>query len=222
MFAFLNLKDMIIRFLFLFLIFSGSVFAQTQQQTRKYYGDKESEYVEGSPYLFDDFRTATILDKSGQLFNDFKVKYNLFTQEAIFMNKEGVVEKFGNPLSEIRIKNLGTFKNGYANPMYGTSNTLYEVLFKDKLELLKLNVKKIEDGPLGYNDAHPPKKYVSETKYYLIINNKWVEVTKSKKSLIKAFNDKETLINEYISKNNLNISNQNDLISLITYCNTLL
>lgn len=211
-----------IKLLLFCLLLSCSAFAQTQQQSQKYYGDKESTFVEGSPFLFDDFRTATIFDKSGQVFNNFSVKYNLFTQEAIFMNKEGVAEKFGNPLSEIRIKNVGTFKNGYSNPMYGTSNTLYEVLFKDKLELLKLNVKKIEDGPLGYNDAHPPKKYVSEVKYYLIIDNKWVDLTKGKKTLSKAFNDGEAWISQYISKNNLNTSNQNDLIAIITYGNTLL
>lgn len=210
-----------IRLLFFFLVLSGSVLAQTQQQAQKYYGDKESDYVEGSPFLFDDFKTATILDKSGQTFNNFSIKYNLFTQEAIFMNKQGVPEKFGNPLSEIRIKNIGTFKNGYANPMYGTVNTLYEVLFKDKLELLKLNIKKIEDGPLGYNDAHPPKKYVSELKYYLIVNNKWFDVTKSKKSLLKSLGDKEAALNQYISQNKLNVSNQNDLISIVTYANTL-
>jgi len=211
-----------IRFLFFFLILSSSVFAQTQEQVRKYYGDKGSEVVEGSPFLFDDFKSATIIDKAGKVYNNQNIKYNLFTQEAVFKNDHGELQKFASPLDEIRIKGYGIFKNGFSNPMFGNSNTLYEILFTDKLQLLKLELKRIEDGPLGYNDAHPPKKYVSDKRYYLIINNKWVDITKGKKNIVKAFGDKEAIMDQYISKNKLNISNQDDLISLITYGNTLL
>lgn len=213
---------MMIKILFFCLVLSSSVFAQTQEQARKYYGDKESDYVEGSPFLFDDFKSATIVDGAGKIYNNISIKYNLFKQEAVFKNEGGEIKKFGDSFNEIRIKNFGTFKNGFSNPMYGNANTLYEVLFSDKLQLLKLNIKRIEDGPLGYNDAHPVKKYVAETKYYLIVNNKWSDVTKSKKSLLKNLGDKESSVNQYISQNKLNVSNQNDLIAVVTYINSLL
>jgi hypothetical protein len=195
---------------------------------------REKKYtdVEGSPYLYPDWKSGSVTDKNGKSFPNTLIKYDAY-KDVVEINQEGTVLVLSNNLyptftisfaeanSNKVIKH--TFRSGYDRvPGFG-SNVYFEVLGQGEMVVLKkYDVKFIEEVTNNYGTAAQVKRFQRAEKYFLIKNGQAaVEVKLNTKSVLAAIGDKQAELEKYISKEKLKLKNEGDLLALLAYYESL-
>jgi hypothetical protein len=196
----------------------------TQNQYGKYTAEKTTVNVSGSPYLTDDWASATIKMKSGLLVKE-KIKYNLLDDILYFKSADEKFMTFAEPVSEFRIEEgagAGLYRNNYDNSRFGTKNTFYQVLFDGKVKLLKRLNKGVNDV-MEYNAASPTKTITQQVRYYAVSpEGTFVEVKPNKKDLLAVMEGKKAEVEKFLSSSHINFKSDADLVTLFTHYNSLM
>lgn len=189
--------------------------------TSKTFADVVKE-AEGSPYFDNTFKRATI-SESGNVFN---VRYNAFLDEMEIV--DGEEKKFINKKYQ---KHLITFLD---------TKECYKVLLEtetDKENSFGYFVL-LADNPYLSLYRKDQKKYVPSrnmrrsdtaefqnvsTRFYVETNKsgKAILLPRSNRKFLKLFSDKRATIKSYLKREKLNVANEQDLIQLINYINSL-
>lgn len=182
----------------------------------------------GSPYLYEDFTVAKISATPAEVYN---IRYNAYTDEIEVKVSEDKVQNFNKSISNVVI----TFLND--NLKFTTLNYIdsndgvqrgYFVTLTDTNEKVKLFSKKqvkyykAKPALTGYDNDKPAEfKNISDT-HFISINNAYArELPKKKKELVKLFPKHSKEVLNFIKKNKIKTSREEDLIVLIDYLNTL-
>ncbi|RWY54121.1 hypothetical protein [Mucilaginibacter gilvus] len=194
--------------------------------TTKQYTD-----VEGSAYLYDDWKPGTVKLTNGAVSSDkMQLKYNVVDDVLTF--KDNATDKemaFVQPVYEFSISSLDDFndklfvksyRNGFTGIDGTTVTSFFEVLADGKVRLLKRLTKAILENQ-AYGSATKTLTFNENVKYYLLTNGKAVPVKNDKKSILAALRDKQAELDVYIKTNKVDFKNDAQLGEFIAYYNTL-
>ena len=222
--------------IFLFLLnffFVVEVFAQISNvpglnneviRVRKYID------IDGSPYLYTDWKAGTITDSSEKLYNNELVKYDAY-KDVVEVNKEGetmILNKtmypkfslaFADPSSNRIIRH--NFRSGFEKVENYSRENYFEVLSEKKVVLLKkYQVKFIEEVVNSSGTAAQTKRFQKSEKFFLVKDQISSEVKLNIKSVISILGD-DVRFKDYVIKERVKVKNEKDLIMLVEYYQNL-
>jgi hypothetical protein len=187
------------------------------------------EEVNGSPFLVNKWMQGDVKFTNGSVLKSIPLMYDQVKDALLFKGKNNEDYYFNDPVREFTIsyisndKNFnGTFRNGFSASKGLTASSFYEVLIDGKTKLLKRNNKTISETK-EFNSATAIKNVNVNTVYYITNGETLIALKKlDAKSLIEALDStKATNVQKFISSDKLNLKNQEDLVRVIAYYNTL-
>jgi len=185
-------------------------------------GNKQSDVV-GDPHLFKNFKSATVLLKSGTSLKDIPVNVDLVTNTALFAKSGNTVLAFVDPVSEFLV--MDTLSSGLAKMRYafvedGKEPSCFLVLSDGKLSLMKKLWKVVWEDKT-YNSATVTKTILDKSAYFVKDAQSLTSLKPSKKSVLAAMSDQSAAIEKYLKDNKVSFSSDQDLQKLFNYYNTL-
>lgn len=195
---------------------------------------ESSQYkaTNGTPYFIKEFRSGTIIDRSGRerkvflKYDTYKEEIELFNDGQTLMIDKNVYPKFTIEFIE---ESLGkriryTFSNEIQIPGYKKSKYSL-VLSKGKnVKLVKVyNTILNESQDQGYGGTVTPHWFQTQEIYYLLkASGEAIEIKKSNnKSVLKALGGAESAeVKAFLKQNKIKIRKEEDLIQVANFLDT--
>lgn len=186
------------------------------------------EGVQGSPFLFDEWKLADITLSKGKKFEKIKARVDLCSQEAHFITRNNVEIVTPNGLvTEIALFDSTTagmdtirLKTGFPTIDNQNENNFYELLSDGRAQLVKSIRKKIVEKK---NDVsgQVEREFDFYEDYYVFNNGVLKKIRRDKSSVLDLLNDQKVKIEEFIKSNGINLKRADGLIRLFDYYNSL-
>lgn len=184
--------------------------------------ENKVENIEGSAYLNDEFETGDVLLTTGVKYTGIPLKYNIYNDRIEFQNQAGKIYNINNPES-IRELSIGESRFIYTDCFRNKKSTkaITEVISEGKTSLLKHHRIKIQPAkPAQTHQEALAAKFIKIPSEYLIMKAGGNAVFfKNKKELLVLLSDKRNVINELISRENLSVKQENDLVRIVGFYN---
>ncbi len=181
--------------------------------------------VQGSPFLFDKWSKGSITTKQN-VKEDVNLLYNEVEDRILLKVQEGEADNFVDRIDAFTIVDkengsaLRKFKSGFLPTKYSSEKTFFEVLIDGKARLLKKNEKVIAEN--REYSGKIARTVVDNTNYYIALgDNVPVKVKANDQSVAKLLDFQNNQIAQYIKSNKPNLKQEDDLVKLITYYNSL-
>ena len=183
--------------------------------------EKAYTKMEGSPYLNDQWIPGTVVFEDGKTTKNVNLKFDQVQGILVFKNDKNEEFAFVTQVKEFELPAIGKFRSGFP-PTKGTNEkTFFKVLDDGKTKLLKAQKKAILETKAFYSGV-VEKTVVEDIKYYILKPDKsLVPLKNDKKALLNELKDKETELKKYIGNQNFNFKNDEDLMNLFAYYNSL-
>lgn len=180
--------------------------------------------VEGSAYLYDDWRGGIVNTAADKSYRNINIRYNLLEDEVYFEAGEGAPSVFAQPVKEFVIPNKagGThlFRNGFNIIGKYDRNTFFEVLAEGKLILLKKITKRMTDSR-EYGSAVTNYQWVDVVEYFIYQDEVMVKVKKGSKAFFETLLPNQPAVSLFISEQKTSLKSEAEIIGVINYINTL-
>ena len=209
--------------LFLTLFICGHL-CQAQAQIKTFTNSQEIDEkrykgVKGSPYIFEDWKLAKLVDINDSLYNDIKLNYNGYESDFEVLNDDKFISLDENQYKSVSVSS--------ENGEYVFEKNLHQK-FKNKLLLVVHKGSKITcfmdysvgltentiNGNMGATTTTRRFKY--DPMHYFIINGELKSMRLTKGKLTNILNNKKA-INNFIKKNKLKITYSFDLAKILEY-----
>jgi hypothetical protein len=200
----------------------GSVSAQTK--LGRYTAEKTIENMVGSPYLFEDWKAATVRFANGKVYKDMQVKYNQVDDKLLLKGETGEPMTFVDPVVEFRIPAASgetQYRNGFKPSANHTEKTFYEVMFDGNIKLLKKVSKTIIESQ-NYNSPSVVKNIDQQVHFFVVKQDESTEFKPNKKAILEVLKDKADLVNTFIAGTKVDFKSDESLKSIFVYYNSLL
>ncbi|MFM9910027.1 MAG: hypothetical protein ACKVOW_11785 [Chitinophagaceae bacterium] len=186
------------------------------------------ENVEGSPFLFSDWKFATVLLSQGKKLQNIKVKIDLVSQEAHFVTVNNVEMVTPNGLvREIFFIDSTAGKNipyklrtGYPAIDYQNENNFYQLLVDGHTQLLK-SVRKKVNAQKNDVSGETIKVLDAYEEYYVFNNGQLKRLKKEKEFVLELLKNQKEKVDLFLKDNKTNFKNPEHLIKLFSYYNSL-
>jgi hypothetical protein len=205
-------------------IFLDDLFRSQRPYVQSQYGE-----INGSAYLSESWKEAVILLKSGQQFNNAKIKLNLYTHELTFLTqsgkealvREGVVHSFTisdtDAMGNVRAK---SFITGLKGAESDSERYFFEGIADGKASLLRLTKKKIVNNNSALSPGDSREFQDMET-YYIWFNDELRPCEKNADFYVLLFSDQKEKIKSYINSSGLKLKKPEDIQKLVEFYNSL-
>jgi hypothetical protein len=182
---------------------------------------KYIDLKDGSPFFNDSWSKAKLVSKDGKVYQDITVKLDLLENRVHYKDSSGKELVIGTPLRELHLQQTNAkntlFISGdiLPNPRTGW----YMLLVNDTLTLLKWFTKTFEQHT-SYGSA---TEYTIKTQeHYLVYLKDQAFEIKKPVDFGKVLPALKAEIDAAIKRMNNNLSKDEQLTTIATYCNTLL
>ncbi len=178
--------------------------------------------IEGSPFLYKDFRKGEVALKNGKLFRG-EFRYDKYADQVEFRVKQGIYwVAEPDQIDYIKIDSIHLI---YVTkePEHPDKGSYYEVLVSGKCYLLLKEgvILQSAEQPKPYTDAKPAK-FIERKKLYYLLNDQNNPVRINNKKIIpQVLSEKSSEISAFIKKNKLSFKKEKDLIRIVNYYNSL-
>jgi len=175
--------------------------------------------VEGSPYFNTKYANGSIKTVSQKAFDIKNVRYNLETQQLEYTENNNVYAIQDSVQSFTLLDSVGN-SHQFAKVKSGQSEGFYEAVADGNVALLKqYTVKKeiVED----WFTKKKTNKLVQHSAYFTSKGGTLQKFTPSAKNIAMVLSDKKEKVSAYIKSEQLDIKQDDDLIKVFTYYNTL-
>ncbi len=193
--------------------------------------DELYEGIKGTPYLFDDWKQGNIYLNDNTYINDVNIKYNIYTDDVLYLNSTSgdslIIDRSVIKSFEINDDNSGNmllFREISLRADKKERNTFIKVIYEDKSKFIIKYTKTFikADYKGAYSAGRKYDEYVDDYQYYIITNpDNPSKVKLNRKSVVKALSDREDKILAYMNEHNLNLDNEDDIIELMKYYDSL-
>ncbi|GAB3930460.1 hypothetical protein [Larkinella terrae] len=178
--------------------------------------------VQGSPYLNEAWKVGSVTAANNKSYPNLKVRYDAHAGELEYLQNEQPYRLSPSAIREFRItddKEL-VFRNGFAAVNNNTPTTFYQVLVDGPTKLLKqLKVNIIENKP--FNSATVTREFQKQELYFIAKPDGALQrIQKNKKSVLAALTDQKERVEKFIKEQDLNLSDETNLIALLESYNT--
>ena len=176
----------------------------------------------GSPFFDTEFLPANIVLATGQRYENVLVKINLLSNEVIYKTAEGKELAVLPAIKQVELNkngNLLFFEYGY--PVFEKQNhkTIYQVLAKGKVSLLKYFFIQVTEAK-PYSSATMLRTIEQFPRLFLYDQSMSLKkAPKSNEDLLSLYKEDATRIQSILQKNNLKIKKEDDFIKCITKLN---
>ena len=186
--------------------------------------------VVGDTYIDTHWRNANVmLFEKEKLIEGFPMRYDIHLDELEFKGKSGIKVLAGSKVKSFvwadsisrtpaYFINGKSFRNEDDVPFTG----FFEVLEEGSVPLLKrtyISVRKA-DYNVAMNVGSRDDKILKKNKYYVLRENRLVELPASRKKFLSFFNDNSRL-DEYIRENGLSVTDEHDLKLIMSRYNSV-
>jgi hypothetical protein len=179
---------------------------------------------EGTPLLTTTWLKGLVKFTNGNTYKADFLKYDLEKDQLYFKDtKSEDLLQFSLPVSEFSLivgEETLLFKSGFAPIDRTKTSSFYQVLSDGGVQLLKRRVKQSFEER-AFNSATTTRSYKEDEYYYLAQNNVPVKIKKDKKQVFAVLANHAAELEVYFSEQKLNLKNEEDLISLIIFYNSL-
>lgn len=190
----------------------------------------ENKYsdINGSAYLFPEFKYATIVLTDGRQYTNVKARLNLVEHEVNFIASNGEEGYIGkgmvhtisfNDTTKQGIKTF-SFQTGFPKTDNQTVIHFYQVLANGKIALVKSIAKNIEER-INELSGEKSKEFAVRENLYLQLGGELKRIKKEASFFLTNLSDQKELVNQYFNSNKVNFKNEDQLIALINYYNSL-
>jgi hypothetical protein len=191
-----------------------------------------SKIIIGSPYINTDWQDATLKTEKNQVFNNLKLKYDVYQNEVLLLKPDGdSVALLPNIVSEFTITNIKLKQSKFKrfNNLKTDDNNLksryLNVIYENKVVLGKLLTAKIlpADKIQGTYGSQRLNDEYEKTEAYYFINKEQIptKVKLSKKSLLEVLADKKEKVDTYIKTEKIDASSEAGWAKTLAYYETL-
>lgn len=165
----------------------------------------DSKYVNltGTPFFIDQWVSGDVKLADGKLVKPTELKYDMVEDKLLF-KAEGKTFEFYPPVLSFKLNTADGVKTFVKKDQIAGNGSYFQLLNQGKVKLLKKNYKNILEVK-GYNSATVEKTVDENKKYYVVNNDKTIEVKLNKKSFLEAlpeFKDKISALDVKITKQN--------------------
>lgn len=186
------------------------------------------EGVKGTPYLFDQWTNGEVEMRSSQVFDNVRIKYNVYLDELLVKRRDGAevvpdkstVVQFvlnsgaADPRRFVRIDYLTNYRkfpyNHFAEMLYEGASTLLAVRRK---KLIKADYRRAYHANRPYDEFGE-----TMTTYYLITPDGQVGTLRShRKSILRRLKDQRDAVDKFIEDQAIDFANPDDLVRLVRY-----
>jgi len=186
-----------------------------------YSNDRYNDAVRDVFLFEEDVKYVNVYTKDGKGFKVPNANYNLVSQQLQVQLEDGKVFSFDT-------SNIKYFENGGRKYILlpNVPKKLHEVVSNTgKITLLKgfeLTRKQAMTNPLT-NEITEPAKFVKDPIYYIQTqkNDKLIKLSQKGRKFAKDFPDHNEEIKEFLDRSRLSVKDEDDLIRIINYYNTL-
>ena len=187
------------------------------------YGD-----INGSAYFLPDYKFSTIVLSDGRKYINVKAKLNLVEHEVVFKSTSGEEGFIGKGMvSSISIvdstkqgvKNY-IFQSGFPKTDNQTIVSFYQVYTTGKATVLKSINKSIEER-LNELSGEKSKEFMVRENWYIYKGGEMKRIKKEKEFFMNIFADQAASVNQYLTANKINFKNEDQIIKLIEFYNSL-
>ncbi len=186
--------------------------------------------VDGTPYLYADWRPGTVTDNLGKKFTNVFIKYDAYS-DAVEVNQNGEVMILNGqlyPSFTIMLAEQGSnsvtvhnFNNTFPNITLPESG-YFEILVEGNIRLFKkYKVKFIEDNVANYGTTAIVKRFQMNESIFMVTDGGIQNIKLNSKAVLNVLGEKSKPAEEFIKKEKIKIKTEADLIRLINYLNKL-
>jgi len=213
---------------YVILILSGIITLEAKAQlsniptlSNEVLREKKYTDIEGSAYLYNDWKPGTIVDQSGKSYNNVQIKYDAH-KDVIELNQDGKVmilnksiyKKFILEFVEQGSNNVikHEFSSEFGEPSGDKVNQYYEVLAEGNISLIKkYDIKFINEVVNNYGTAAEIKRFQRKEIFYLVYAANIFEIKMSTKSIL-SLESLPSDFRKYLIANKIKIKNQQELV----------
>lgn len=188
-----------------------------------------NENVSGNPYLFKDWCNGTVRFTSGRVMNQFKLKFDVYKNQLLLQFNgsafaaESKIEEFVMYPARSKSKDSLVFRKGFPPTDKTSEQTFYQVLYKDKVQLLRLFFRNIiEEKRLVVTSGSLDRHLEEGEYYYLLYNNSLILLPADRAELVAKFPDNQEQLTDFIAKQQLKMRNPEDFVSVVKKYNELI
>lgn len=183
-----------------------------------------TESIEGSPYLSNDFTTGTIFTTNGYKVVDIPIRYNIYNDDLEFKTPENQILAIAKPETVTRA-DFGTYQMTYRNYMSGSKEKAgyFVVVEEGKATLLtkpQVFFQKEEPGD-GIKPGKPAKFVSQGDLIYVSLNQQPAVRINKKKDIYEALKTNTKELEAFVKENDLKTTKTEDLQKLVKYYNSL-
>lgn len=188
----------------------------------KYLTEKD---IEGSPYLHVNFRNGTVVKRNDARYTDIPLRFNMYDRSVEFI-QDGKVLKVADPQNVVEVR-IGSDLFIYSpfSIARKKSHTFFQVVCEGKYRLLRMynmKVDGLEKRKEPYLEAKTPRFESLPDKYFMQYRNGTALPISTKKQLIKILQPIPPKIEEYIRKNDFQITREKQLDELFEIINQVM
>ncbi len=208
-----------------FTVITTSIFAQAavkvdQMGTAVFEKGAEDD-IKGNKYLYEDWYLATLVDKNGEKIENVKLNYNGHSKRFEMKENQGKVEL--NPLlyTDVIVAIDDNPKQRFSLMTRNDAFEYYRVIYEgSKIKFYERfhTILKDEEIP-NYGATKSVKKYINTKKYFLVIDEEFIEIKRKDKDIIKRLGDKS--LKNFVKNNKIKVKKDEDLVALLRHFETL-
>ena len=200
------------------LLLSQSTLAQTSDT------DISGDDISGNPFLFKDWCNGTVRFTSGRVMNQFKLKFDCLKNQLLLQFNgsafaaESKIEEFVI-YPKTKSKDSLVFRKGFPATEKGSEHTFYQVLFRDKVQLLRLFFRNvIEEQKLVVSGGRNHRHMEEAEQYYLLQNNSLTLLPANRADLVGKFPQ----LAEFVASQQLKMRDAEDFVVVVKKYNELI
>lgn len=178
--------------------------------------------VEGFPNLFTDWKKGQVKLKDGAQYKDLDLMYDLVKDELSFKSNDGQAMLFKQSVVQFQFNDMEQpYVSGIDGGKFFTDRNYLQQLSSGKITVYKKTVKNIIEKN-EYNTVAKTQVFLENIQYFYTLNNGSLGLfKKDKKMLLGLLADKQSEVQTFITKNNIKLKEDKDLISVLAYYNSL-
>ncbi|QNJ97842.1 hypothetical protein [Constantimarinum furrinae] len=191
------------------------------------YDDTDS--YRGTPYNTPSYLPGNVYNGSDLLATNVALRYNAMADEIEIKesvttpdDEAKVLTKSPDIFVKINNKDIFVFapyKGGIEGGGY------FQILHEgDRYDLFKKHVKEFTPAKTASTSItrDTPAKFKDRPVYYIVTKDgKFYELPTSRNKKLKVFGENQDLVKDYVSQNQLDLNEENDLVRVIKYYNTI-
>ncbi len=193
------------------------------QNTGRPYTTLKTERIDGSPYLFNEWKAGRVKLKNGLKYDSLQLKFDAFLNKVFYNHNDSLYE-FLHEVAEFDIyPNINaqpyTFYQLRAEKSF-KPGTFVQVLARGKITVIKYYLKEVDERK-EYGSPIVLKEYRDRSSSFILANGEVYPAKYSAKLLDEIITDKSREINLFINNKDLNLKKEAGFLAAVQYYNSL-